>query len=59
MNWCEDVKRADIHARSHARQPGCPPHWNRCNYVDEAGERCKRLDGHDKEHEALVPKADA
>jgi hypothetical protein len=56
MKWHEDVARADTHAKTHPQQRGAPPHWNRCNFVGDDGERCRKFEGHDGEHEPYVPK---
>jgi hypothetical protein len=58
--WTYDPKAATDYARTHAYQPGLPPHWHRCDFMKD-GVRCAKGSGHENgagkvaEHEG--PKA--
>lgn len=50
VEWREDPEAALKYARTHnpPRYPlTVPPHWLRCNFVTQAGERCRKGQGHE------------
>ena len=51
--WLEDPVLAEISARSLPRPAGSPPHWLRCNFINQDGKRCRKGDGHSEDHEAV------
>lgn len=45
------AQKAERHARHHPRDKGAPPHWLRCEFVDDHDRRCIKGSGHVDEHE--------
>jgi hypothetical protein len=43
-------ERASRYARTHPRDKGAPPHWLRCQHVNDNEQRCLKGDGHTDEH---------
>jgi hypothetical protein len=56
-NWTENSKQAERQSRQLPRDMRAPPHWLRCTYFNDAGERCRHGDGHGAAHEVLAPKS--
>lgn len=42
----EDPKRALRDASQKAKPKGVPPHWLRCEWYNDEGQRCRLGDGH-------------